>query len=49
MAPLVADGETLQNGEIEEYLQRNLGKRAGSPNMGMGTLPTYTGVNMALY
>jgi hypothetical protein len=26
MAPLVANGEALHNGEIELYLQRNLGK-----------------------
>ena len=25
MAPLVANGQTLQNGEIEQYLQINLG------------------------
>jgi hypothetical protein len=26
MAPLVANGEALHNGEIELYLQKNLGK-----------------------
>jgi hypothetical protein len=30
MAPLVANGEALHNGDIELYLQRNLGKHHGS-------------------
>jgi hypothetical protein len=39
MAPLVANGEALHNGEIELYLQRNLGKHHGDPGLAIKNPP----------